>query len=326
MSSNPLMDIGSWIAEQTGLIKRVPNKPTTPTDIWGNPQLAPKKTITAAPPSISSSPSNALELQLIQQQIEALRAQAAATPRLPFLNTADARAKATTKAASSVNPVYQDKLNNQLERYALQRTQQTENTVAGKAAADTDLRYTQEDIATNRLRTGEDVDTAINKSLYNEGNFQTDEGTKFDINNRAARTALAEAGLTESGLGSQSLEKMQSDRNTASTRQLTDFKDERATQELFRTRTFEDLDVKGTRSIELNETNKADLDRNLQQFIDMQAQDERDFRLNNEADRQAALYNATNDVYQTDIQTWLAGLKDQGWRPQDIALAAQVYS
>jgi len=323
--ANWLENAAAGVFEGLGLIKKV-EKPST-NDIWGNPKVTPKTQIAPANlPKIATAPSNALELQLIQQQIEAIRAQAAATPRLPYLNTADARAKANTKALSSVNPVYQDKLNNQLERYALQRSQQTGNTTAAKTAADTDLRYTQEDIATNRLRTDEDVNSAIDKSLYNEDQFQQTEGSEFDMNNRAARTALAEAGLTESGLGTQELEQQTLDRNRASTNQLKDFTDERATQELFRTRTFEDLGTKGTRSIELNETTKADLDRQLNDFVAMQAQDERDFRLNNEADRQAALYDATNDIYQTDVQTWLAGLQQSGWRPQDIALAASVYS
>jgi len=318
-----LQNLGADIFKGLGLIKETP-KPTT--DIWGNKPLTPKTPIAAPNYQIASSPSNSLELQLLQQQIEAIRAQSAATPRLPFLDTASARATATSKAGSSVNPVYQDKLNNQLERYTLQRTQQTGQVDAAKAASDTDLRYTQEDIGTNRLRTDQDVNTAIDQSLYNEDQFQQTEGSEFDVNNRAARTALAEAGLTESGLGQQELEQTTLDRNRASNNQLKDFSDERATQNLFRTRTFEDLDVKGNRAIELNDTTKQDLDRQLNDFISMQAQDERDFRLNNESDRQAALYDATNDIYSTDVQTWLAGLKDQGWRPQDIALAAQVYA
>lgn len=319
--ANFLQDAAANVLKGFGLIQEKPKS------------TAPKSTVKpispiAAPnlPKIAEAPSNALELQLLQQQIQALRAQAAATPKLPYLDTSAARAKANAKALSSVNPVYQDKLNNQLERYALQRTQQTAAVDASKAAADTDLRYTNEDIATNRLRTDQDVNTAIDNSLYNEGQFQQTEGTEFDVNNRSARAALADAGLSESGLGQQQLEQTTLDRNRASANQLKDFSDERATQEMFRTRTFEDLDVKGNRAVELNDTTRADLDRQLNDFISMQALDEKAFRLDNEFERLQALSGATNDIYQTDIQTWLAGLKNSGWRPQDIALAAQVYS
>jgi len=276
-------------------------------------------------PTIATAPSNSAELQLLQAQLAALQAESAARPKLPTLNTADMRAKATAQATGAVNPVYQDKLNNQLERYALQRTQQTANTNADKTASDLDLTNLKADINTDRTRTTEDVQSAVDKSLYNEGQFQSTEGGQFDIANREARAAVSDAGLTESGLGQQSLEKLQSDRNKASTAQLKDFTDERATQELFKTRTFEDLGTKEVRSTELNDVTKANLDRQLNDFITMQAQDERDFRLDNEAERQAALFNATNNIYDTDIQTWLAGLKGQGLRDQDIALAAQVY-
>jgi len=279
----------------------------------------------ATPPPIATAPSNALELQLLDAQLQALRAQSAARPKLPTLNTADMRAKAQASALSSVNPVYQDKLNNQLERYALQRTQQTADVSANKTAADVDLTNLRADIGTDRTRTTEDVQSAVDQSLYNEGQFQSTEGTQFDIANREARGAVADAGLTESGLGQQSLEKLQSDRNLASTAQLKDFTDERATQELFKTRTFEDLGTKEVRATELNDVTKQNLDRQLNDFIAMQAQDERDFRLDNEAERQGALFNATNQVYDTDIQQWLASLKSQGYRDQDIALAAQVY-
>jgi len=276
-------------------------------------------------PTIATAPSNSVELQLLQAQLAAMQAENAARPKLPTLNTADMRAKATAKATGAVNPVYQDKLNNQLERYALQRSQQTADVTAGKTAADVDLTNLRADINTDRTRTTEDVQSAIDKSMYNEGEFQSSEGEQFDIANREARGAVADAGLTESGLGAQQVEKLQSDRNKASTAQLKDFTDERQTQELFKTRTFEDLGTKEVRNIALTDVSKANLDRQLNDFIAMQAQDERDFRLDNEAERQAALFNATNNIYDTDIQTWLAGLKGQGLRDQDIALAAQVY-
>ena len=302
-----------------GLTKKV----DTPTVTTAGPK--PIQQVVNKTPAIATAPSNALELQLLQAQIAAIKAQAAATPRLPTLNTADARAKAQSTAAAAVNPVYQDKLNNQLERYALQRSQQTAETNANKLASDTSLSQTREDIGTDRTRTTEDTQSAIDKSLYNEDQFQQTEGSQFDVANREARTAVGASGLTESGLGQQGLETMTDERNRASEAQLKDFTDQRATQELFKTRTFEDLGTKENRSIELNDVTKGNLDRQLNDYIAMQAQDERDFRLDNEAQRQDALFGATNQQYSTDIQTWLAGLKAAGWRDQDIALAASVY-
>ena len=321
---NFLQNAVSGLFESLGLIKHI-----QPTSTGSNPLTTPQSNISPIQKSnfnVAPAIGKSVEQQMLEQQISALRASAAATPKLPTLDTAAARSNANNKALGVVNPVYADKLNNQLQKYALLRTQATDNTNVDKTAADTSLINTNQDIATDMGRTAQDTQTAIDKSLYTEGQFQQTEGQQFDATNRADRGAIASAGLTESGLGQQQLEQSQIDRNRASTNQLKDFTDQRATQELFKTRTFEDLGVKGVRATELNTTSKANLDRSLTQFIDMQNLDIKETRLNNESDRQAALYGATNDIYATDVQTWLAGLKGAGWRPQDIALAAQVYS
>lgn len=324
--SSILDDIGINITNALGLTKKAAPVSTGTTDIFGNPSITTKSALPSTTPAIATQPSNSLELQTLQAQIAAIQAQAAATPKLPTLNTSDLMAKANATATAAVNPVYQDKLNNQLERYATQLSQEQAQTSTSKAAEDTSLAQTQEDDTTQAQRTAQDTQTAIDKSLYNEGQFQTSDAASFDLANKQAREAVSNAGLTESGLGKQSLEKLQSDRNAASTAQTKDFSDDRATQQLLATRTFEDLGTKDTRATELNATNKANLDTQLNNFITNQAEDQRDFELQNESDRQAAVYDASNSAYQTSVQQWIAGLSAAGWRPQDIALAAQVYA
>lgn len=260
-----------------------------------------------------------------QKQIAALQQQLAAMPKLPVYNTADAWSRAQSKAGSVVNPVYQDKLNNQLAIYNAKRTQESQITTRSKEDLDTNYGQLLEDTATERGRTAEDVATNLNEINYQEGQFQDQEGKQFDTQNRADRVALAEAGLSQSGLGAQKLENSVIDRNTMTDDQLRTFDNQKLAQQTVQKRAFEDLDRKDTRGAQLTERQKQDLDIQLENTLTNIQLDENVFRAGNEADRLGAMYTATQQAYNTDIRNWLASLSKQGWRAQDIALATQVY-
>lgn len=288
---------------------------------WKNMGSSSTSTPTKVPNYLDSA-----EYKESQRQIAALNAQIAAMPKLPTYNTSAAWSKAQGTASAAVNPVYQDKLNRQLAKYTAEREQQTVATNRGKESLDVSQRQLMEDIGTERQRTAEDVAGKIGEINYQEGQFQNEEGSAYDVANREARAELSRTGLgTEAGLGAQQLEQNQLDRNTASADQVRTFANAKEAQEVFKTRTFDDLNTKGTRSDQLTNVQKQDLDINLQNFIDNQALEEQSFRAGNEEERLGAIYNATQQAYNTDIRTWLAGLGNQGWRSQDIALAYQTY-
>lgn len=258
----------------------------------------------------------------IDRQTAAIYAQIAAQPKLIYRDVNAAWQSAQNKAASSVNPVYQDNLNRKLQQLATARAQQTADINAQKAAEDTTLQQTQEDVQTNRVRTAEDTASAIAQSQQNEQNWQTQEGMQSDADETAARLALGDQG--QMGKGAQSLETQKIVRNQGSAQATQDFTNERATKELLATRTFQDLDTKSTRAVQFNTTQKANLDRSLSDFITNQGLEENEFRATNEANRLAALYDATQNTYKSDTAAWLASLVGKA-RSQDIALTSQVY-
>lgn len=259
-------------------------------------------------------------------QLNALQAQIAAQPKLPYYDIGAARAQASNTAASVVNPVYQDKINKFLAKAAEARTQKTTDINRGKEDLTTALTQSLEDTATNRTRTSQDVASKIGETNYQEGQFQNADAAQFDATNRDARVGLADAGLTTSGLGSQKLEQLQLDRNTQSADQLRTFENQRQTQELFKTRTFEDLGTKDTRSTQLTDRQKEGLDIDLNNFIVNQGLDEQGFRADTEAERLNAMFQATEQSYQSQVGQFIASLINSGARSQDIALAQQVYA
>lgn len=276
-------------------------------------------------PLSSGDDGTAAMIASMNAQTAELRRQIEAMPKLPVYNTSDAWASAGKRASASVNPVYRDKLNNKLAEFKAGIRQQKVQTNRGKTALDTKLTQDVEDINTNRERTSEDAASKIAESQYQEGQFQDIEGQEFDQANRQARTDLAAAGLTESGLGQQSLEQGQIDRNNTSADQVRTFKNQQAAQELFKTRTFEDLGTTQTRKTDLTDVQKKDLDITLSDYIENTNIAEKQFRWQNEAERLDALFGAQQNAYNNDIRQFLAGLSGQGYRAQDIALANQVY-
>ena len=259
----------------------------------------------------------------LDRQTAAIYAQIAAQPKLIYRDVNAAWKSAQNKAASSVNPVYQDNLTRKLKQIATARSQQTAETKAQKGAADTSLTQTQEDVSTQRQRTGEDLTSALEQSRAQEGMWQTQEGREADMSETAARIGLGDQG--QEGIGAQNLELQKIVRNEGSAAATKDFTDARASKQLIASRTFQDLDTKNTRAVQLNTTTKKNLDRQLNDFIANQKLEEKEFRASNEAARLAALYTATQNVYKTDTAKWLSSLAKSGARSQDIALTTQVY-
>lgn len=320
-----LSDAAAWLTNSLGLTKKMDSPGGTYGELRASQIKPPNVKLAPAPnvSSIATSFKGQAEIEALNRQTAAIQAQIAAMPKLIYRDTNAAWQQAQNTAASSVNPVYQDNLNRKLNELATLRRQQTENVTAAKTAEDTTLQQTQEDIGVNRQRTAEDTASAIANNLQAEGTWQTQEGQQADAQEEAARLALGDQGIMGRGAGQLETAKIQ--RNQTSDQQTREFQQDRETKQLLQTRTFQDLDTKGTRAVKFNETQKADLDRSLRDFIENQAIEEQNFRASNEAARLSALFDATQNQYKTDTANWLSSLWKSGARQQDIALATQVY-
>lgn len=263
------------------------------------------------------------QIDAIDRQTAQAAAAAAAQPKLIYRDTNAAWQQAQNSAASTVNPVYTDYLNNFLAQQQNALLQSQSAIGASKTAADTTLGQTKADITTDKTRTAEDTATAIAQNLANEGNWQTTEGTTANNAEEQARLALGDQGVLGRGAGQ--LQEAKITRNSASSVQTKGFTDDRTTKELFKTRTFADLDTQEARAVKLNATEKANLDRQLSDFIINQGTDLTGFKSTNEQARLDRLAGTTQSEYNTGLGAWLAEQAAAGARPQDLTMSQQYY-
>lgn len=261
----------------------------------------------------------------IEAQTQASRdaAAVAAQPKLLYRDTNAAWQTAQNSAASSVNPVYNDYLNNFIERQRVGLFQTKAEVGAQKGALDTTLTQTNEDIALGKAHSTQDTATTIAQNKLNEGNWQTTEGAQSYLQEEQARTAMGDQGTAGRGAGQ--LGEAKTTRNQTSKVNTQAFTQERDTANLLKTRTFADLTTKGTRAKKFNVTEKANLDRQLGDFIMNQGLDKTEFKSTNEQARLDKLASTTQSEYNTGLGSWLAEQAKGGARAQDLAMSSQYY-
>lgn len=294
---------------------------------WGDKTTASPKPVSTPTynPSSTRVDTSALDKQIADSNkaLEAMRAQLAAQPRLPVYNTANAWASAQSRAENIVNPVYLDKLNQYLEAARLKRTQTEEQSALNKKDINTSLTQSLEDSATARARSSEDAATNLTDINATSGEYQKDSGTQFD----RARMALLDAGgeYGASGLVRQQETNAMADRRREESAQERQFEGQRKAVETLKTRTFEDLEKSDTRAKGGAEAKIQREDVNLRNFIDNAALEEKDYRTQNELERQSEIAKQTSNQYSVGVRDFINSLIGSGARSQDIALAQQVY-
>jgi hypothetical protein len=181
-------------------------------------------------------------------------------------DVAGANARARAAAEASQNPLYSKYLNDFLTNAKLQQKQEEQKSQMMNKALETTLAQTQEDTATGRARTAEDVATNVGQINTAADEFQTDTGTQDAINRIVQAREIAKSGST-GGLGAQQVEAAQANRNTSEKRQMADFQAKKVEQELFKARTFEDLAKTDIRAISAEKTGKEKVKFDLDSYI-----------------------------------------------------------
>lgn len=163
----------------------------------------------------------------------------------PRLDIAATNAKARAAAESAVNPFYTKQLTDFLAQQAeLKRQQEAQYNTNIQNYQDT-LKNTLEANALTGARTTED--TGIKTAAINtaQDNNQVDTGTQFEDARIAAARQQAETGVLGTGAGNNQTTTQTTNRNTTEGRTNDQFQLQKDQQELFKTRTFEDLSKSG---------------------------------------------------------------------------------
>lgn len=278
------------------------------------------------PPKTTSGKDNTSSyLQGLQSQLAALQQQLAYQPKLPQFDVMANYNRARSQAERSVNPLYEKYLKDFLAKQSTQKQNKQTEVGLRKESNQIELGQTLGENQVNRTRTMEDTAAAIQRLGEQEGQMQQDTGTQFDIDRRAAAETIAAAGLTTSGIGQSKMFDLVDQRNISEERQVAEFNNQREAKKLFQTRTIEDLarGDENARTIAQQKDKEAQFD--LDAYLRELAHEETAFRTENEIKRLGDI-NSQSSVYERQgTQSFLASLAGAGWRPQDIALAYQVY-
>lgn len=239
------------------------------------------------------------------------------TPRpvyAPKLDVAAVNAKARQQAEGAANPFYTKVLNDFL-------AQQAFNTKQTKTQYDTNvknyedqLKNTLEQNAITKTRTGEDVAQNIADVNQNADQFQTDSGQAFD----AQRLDLARNTST-GGLGQQKLETAQTTRNTQESRQVQKFQAAKDQQELFKTRSFDDLARSGKLAGESATKGKTAAKFDLDTYIQNAAFTEKDTRNKLEQSRQDEINQKARSYAKDAYASYIRNIVDPAQRLAGVA-------
>lgn len=264
-------------------------------------------------------------IQGLNSQLAALQAQLAYQPKLPSFDVMGNFKRARSQAEQAVNPLYSKYLKDFLAKQATQKSNKKGETKLRKESTAMELAQALAESGVTRTRTAEDTTAAIGKLNEQEGIFQQDSGTQFDIDRRANAEQIAASGLTTSGIGQNRMFEQAENRNIDEGRQVKEFTNQREAKKLFQARTFEDL-ARGDnnqRAISKQKDKEAQFD--LDAYLKELAHDETQFRTENELKRLSDINQQAQTFERKGSQQFLASLSGAGWRPQDIALAYQVY-
>ena len=261
------------------------------------------------------------ETTRLTEQIKNMIAQQNQKVYAPKLDFASINSQARSAAENAVNPYYTKTLNDFLTQQAAKRTQyETQNATNVQNLQDT-LKQTLEANALNKERTGADV--ALNQEQINTQNDQNqvDTGTQFEDQRLADAKALAIAGVLGSGAGNRATGAAQTANNTAEGRQNAKFQEQRNQQELFKTRTFEDLAKSGELATANTAKGEKQAKFDLDSYIQNLGFEEQNQRNSLDAQRQAEIDAKTAKFAQDSYASFIRGITD----PRQALAAAQKY-
>lgn len=240
--------------------------------------------------------------------------------RPPTLDLAALQAKARADAEGAVNPYYTKQLNDFLaQQAAAKKLRETQYETGVKNLED----QLAETLAANEVTKGRTaLDVGQNQAEINQSAdiFQTDTGTEAATGRIAQARDLAQRGLT-GGLGAQEQETAQVQRNTVEGRQEQQLQTQRKAQELFKTRTFEDLARSGELAAKSTQKGKVAAKFDLDAFIQGQGFDEAEKKNSLEAGRLGAISSETQNRAKLAFNNYLANIRD----PAQLLLASQTY-
>lgn len=277
-------------------------------------------------PNVDTSFSNPLSSQLasnqaginqsqdqygkLLQQILATERSLSQKPLAPTLDYNAIQANAKAAATANVNPLYTQKLNEYLQNEAAAKTEQQNANQLAIQSAQSSLQNT---LGQNQIAQGTaEQKNALNVGNINqqESNYQTNQGTSFDMKRRALQESLGAGNLTASGVGQQQLWQAENLRHVEEAQQTGQFQYNRNMANLEKSNTFAQLAQSGeyAKTQEGQAEAKANFD--LNSYLRQASYEEEKFREENEQQKQADILNQTNEASKQQVAQFVAQFKN----------------
>ena len=258
-------------------------------------------------------------------QIAALQRQLAYQPKLPSFDIMANYKKSRRRAEKAVNPLYKKYMDNFLDDQKTQRRIKRGQVDLSKESTAGELARTLGQGQIDRTTTAEDRRISLEDLGQSEDQMQVDTGRQFDTDRRSLAEATAAAGTIDTGVGRGTIYEAKNQRNLDEGRQVAEYQNQREAKQLFANRTFDEIARGDTNAQQIASQRDKEADFDLDSYLDELAMDKRQFKLSNEADRLADVATQSQQYAQAGTQQFLSSLAGSGWRPQDVALAYQVY-
>ncbi len=232
----------------------------------------------------------------------------------PQVNWAGINAQARGAAEAAVNPFYTKQLTDFLAGQSAKQSQKQTEYDLNLKDIESKLKQDTEQNALNRTRVGEDTALAQQQINTQADQFQTDSGNEFEDARAAMGQNVAAAGTGTAGIGKQQTNRLVKESATGEQRKEAEFQQNRDAQELFKTRSFEDLmksdELAGLGAASGKERQKFNLD----SYITNLGFETESGKGDIEQNRLSRLIQEEGNQSKALINAWVESIKDPGQR------------
>lgn len=245
------------------------------------------------------------------------------TPQVyaPKLDLSSIYSQASSKAQANVNPFYTKQLNDFVAQQGQEKALQQQQTQMNIKNLQDQLANTLQGNEISGQRTSQDVLQNEQQLGIKADQQQQDQGTQFEDARLAQAKQLAGQGLTTSGVGQQQAEKSLTDFNTQESRQAADTAQQNQAQELFKSRTFEDLARSGKLATQAEGKGEEQANFDFNKFVQQQGFDLSSKTSSLESERLARVAQETQAQGKLLVNNWIGSLSN----PAQRLAAAQQY-
>jgi hypothetical protein len=311
--SSPNLQGSLYNPQKTANIKTVQNAA-------GSIPLYSNAGLSLASKSANKSASSVNQSTAEWQRLQAETARLLASPNsqqqayAPILDVTSINAQARKAAEKAVNPYYTKLLNQFVTQQKTQKAQQTKQYQMNVENLQQELQNTLQGNEISGARTTQDVATNVQQLGQQEEQMQQDTGTQFEQDRLQQAKELAAGGMAQSGLGKQQQTQTVTQRNISEQRQTQQIEQQKQQQELFKSRTFEDLARSGELATQTKVKGEKQGKFDLDTYIQNQGYELTNKKQDLESERISKVISESSNRAKIAVNKWISSISNPAQR------------